>query len=179
MKLQPIEKPKSLKLKLAYWLTKKQIGKVITPMKVVYARKPVLVDFMQKLFKIDGKKLTISQALKEMIRYYTASFNRCPFCEDMSLSRGLTLNLPEKKLSQVFQYQSSPYFSNAEKAALAYVEEAVQLQGVKDDTFNALKKHYSEEAIVDITWVVSTEYSFNVINRALDIESDGLCELER
>lgn len=177
MKLQPIQKPKSLKLKLAYWLTKKQIGKVITPMKVVYARKPALIGFVQKLLNIDGKKLVISPELREMVRYYTATFNRCSFCQDMSRSRGLKINLHNEKLEQLFEFRSSKHFSEAEKAALSYVEEAVRLKGVKETTFHNLKTHFSEEAIVDITWVVSTESYFNVINRALDIESDDLCSL--
>lgn len=37
LRLQPIEKPGSLYVKLGYWYLRKMIGKVITPAKVVYA----------------------------------------------------------------------------------------------------------------------------------------------
>ena len=40
MRLTPIENPPGLMPKLAYWMTKRQLGKVIMPMKVVNARMP-------------------------------------------------------------------------------------------------------------------------------------------
>jgi len=39
--LSPIEKPKGLKMKLVYALTRRQFGKVITPLKVFSARLPI------------------------------------------------------------------------------------------------------------------------------------------
>lgn len=38
MRLEPIEKPKGLLMRAAYWMTRRQLGKVMTPMKVVYPR---------------------------------------------------------------------------------------------------------------------------------------------
>ena len=40
MRLQPIEKPKRLMMRIAYFMTRRQLGKVMTPMKVVLARMP-------------------------------------------------------------------------------------------------------------------------------------------
>jgi hypothetical protein len=42
MRLAPIENPKDIVGKIAYWMTKRRLGKVITPMKVIYARLPAL-----------------------------------------------------------------------------------------------------------------------------------------
>ncbi|MCC6766153.1 MAG: hypothetical protein IT293_15955 [Deltaproteobacteria bacterium] len=42
MRLAPIERPSTLVGKLAYWMTERRLGKVITPMKVIYARLPAL-----------------------------------------------------------------------------------------------------------------------------------------
>ena len=38
MRLEPIEKPKGLLMRVAYWMTRRQLGKVMTPMKVLYPR---------------------------------------------------------------------------------------------------------------------------------------------
>lgn len=38
MRLEPIDKPKGLTMRFAFWMTRRQLGKVITPMKVLYPR---------------------------------------------------------------------------------------------------------------------------------------------
>jgi hypothetical protein len=48
-RIPPIEYPKSFKLRLAYWLNKKQAGKIITPLKVVQTRIPETLFLSQKL----------------------------------------------------------------------------------------------------------------------------------
>jgi hypothetical protein len=42
MRLEPIEKPKGLRMRIAFWMTRRQLGKVITPIKVLYPRVPFL-----------------------------------------------------------------------------------------------------------------------------------------
>jgi hypothetical protein len=38
MRLEPIEEPKGLVMRLAYWMTRRQLGKVPSALKVIYAR---------------------------------------------------------------------------------------------------------------------------------------------
>jgi hypothetical protein len=40
MRLEPIEQPQGLLMRIAFWMTRRQLGKVITPMKVMYPRMP-------------------------------------------------------------------------------------------------------------------------------------------
>ena len=40
MRLEAIERPRGLMLKLAYWYSRRQFGKVIAPLKVLYAGSP-------------------------------------------------------------------------------------------------------------------------------------------
>jgi hypothetical protein len=40
MRLDPIEKPEGLLMRIAFWSTRRQLGKVITPVKVLYPRAP-------------------------------------------------------------------------------------------------------------------------------------------
>ena len=44
-------------------------------------------------------------------------------------------------------------------------------------TFEALRRHFSEREIVEITWVNAVENYYNLINLPLGIESDGFCSL--
>ena len=177
MKLNPIEKPNSLYVKLAYAISKKQYGEVITPMKVIYARKPALLGFMQKLFRVDGKS-AVPPYLKEMTRNYIARKNGCEFCDDISRMRSLDQEAAKAKLTDLMSFQTSEQFTEKEKAALAYVDEMVENNGATTgDAFAELSKHFSEEAVIDITWICATETYMNFMNRAFDIGSDGFCSL--
>ena len=60
--LPPIEKPKGLMMKLAYYFTRRQFGKVLTPLKVHSARLPIAFgQFYAKVSQLD-KKLQLPQA---------------------------------------------------------------------------------------------------------------------
>jgi len=40
MRLNPIDKPKGIAMRVAFWMTQRQFGKVLTPMRVLYPRMP-------------------------------------------------------------------------------------------------------------------------------------------
>lgn len=48
---------------------------------------------------------------------------------------------------------------------------------VPDDVFDELKRHFNTEQIVDLTALIAMENMRARFNRALQIESDGLCML--
>src|SRR5262249_58263174 len=80
--LTPIEKPHGLIMKLAYYFTRRQFGKVLTPLKVHSARLPsAFALFYTKVGKLD-KKLTLSPELVMLIREQVAHINVCLFCID-------------------------------------------------------------------------------------------------
>ena len=81
--LTPIERPKGLMKKLAYYFTRKQFGKVLTPLKVHSARLPAAFGlFYAKIGRLD-KKLTLPPELVLLIREQVAQINVCRFCMDM------------------------------------------------------------------------------------------------
>ncbi|SHI58147.1 hypothetical protein SAMN05444280_103199, partial [Tangfeifania diversioriginum] len=55
MRIKPIEKPKAIFLKLVYWITKKQYGKVISPIKTIYSRSRPLLFFGKKIIDTEKK----------------------------------------------------------------------------------------------------------------------------
>src|SRR5262245_13591574 len=70
--LPPIEMPEGLIKKLAYHFTRRQFGKVLTPLKVHSARLPAAFGmFYAKIGKLD-KKLTISLETVMLVREQVA-----------------------------------------------------------------------------------------------------------
>src|SRR5215471_11162980 len=84
--LAPIDKPQSLMMKLAYFFTKLQFGKVLTPVKVHSARLPAAFGmFYGKIGQLD-KKLSLPQETSLLIREQVARLNVCLFCIDIGRS---------------------------------------------------------------------------------------------
>lgn len=174
-RIPPVEKPDSLKLRLAYWLTRKKLGKAITPLKVVQSRMPYTLGLSQKLAAAE-EKLTLPEELVFYLKSFVASLNGCTFCVDIAKA----LSSSEEavaKYEQLLNFEDSDAFSKAEKAALRYAEEATRNREVADETFRELRRHYSDREIVEITWLNAVENYYNLINRPLRIGSDNLCPL--
>jgi hypothetical protein len=75
--LPPVEKPQGLVMKLAYYFTRRQFGKVLTPLKVHSARLPAAFGlFYAKIGRLD-KKLTLPAETALLIREQVARINVC------------------------------------------------------------------------------------------------------
>lgn len=177
LRLQPIEKPKSLYVKLGYWYFKKLIGKVITPAKVVYARVPKLMKVASLFYKI-SEQAPLSDDLKIMIHALVSDLNGCAFCIDITQAYAMRKGGSMKKLGELHSFATSELFSPAERACLAYVKEVTLNKVVPDAVFRELQQHFSEEKIIYITFLCVSEAYYNTMNLALGIGSDGLCAMQ-
>ncbi len=177
--LPPIEKPKGLMMKLAYYFTRRQFGKVLTPLKVHSARLPIgFGQFYAKIGQLD-KKLQLSPETVMLIREHVARINVCLFCIDIGRSFTIKAAMNQAKFDALEEYRTSPLFSDAERAALDYVAELTKTKSVSPDTFSRMRRYYSEREACEIVWLVATEHVYNMTNIGLNIHSDMLCDLTR
>lgn len=177
--LPPIEKPDGLIMKLVYALARRQFGKVLTPIKVVYARLPLAFGiFSSKISKLD-KKLTLPPETILLIREQVARLNVCLFCIDIARSFTIKAFMNEAKFDALEQFRTSPLFTDAERAALEYVTELTKNKNVDPSAFARMSTYYSERAICEIVWLVASEHFYNMTNIGLNIHSDMLCDISR
>ena len=178
--LPPVSKPSGLLVKLVYFFTRRQFGKVATPIAVMSARMPAaFLLFYGKVSRLD-KKLKLPPRTAVIIRERVASINMCLFCMDATRWYAIRMSPDNQaRLDALDEYRTSPLFSDAERAALDYVSELARNKDVEPDTFARLLRHYSEREICDIVWLVASEHLYNISNIALNIGSDGLCELSQ
>lgn len=177
MRLEPIEKPNGFMMRMAYWGIKRQMGKVMTPVKVVTARMPGSLKFTNEIAKFETKKIRLQPELHYLIVTLVSQINVCGFCIDLSRSMVLRDNIDLRKFNALAEYRTNPIFSPRERAALAYVEEATRSKRVSDATFEELHKHFKDWEIAEITWLNALENYYNLINIPLEIGSDGFCSL--
>src|SRR6476469_3634518 len=145
--LPAIEKPQGLIMKLAYYFTRRQFGKVLTPLKVHSARLPVGFGlFYGKVSKLD-KKLTLPPEMVMLIREQVARINVCLFCIDIGRSFTIKASMNQVKFDALEEYRTSNLFTEAERAALDYVTELTKEKKVNLETFGRMKQHYTERQI--------------------------------
>jgi alkylhydroperoxidase family enzyme len=178
--LPPVEKPKSVVLKLMYRLMRRRFGKVMTPFTVFSARLPLgFLLFYGKVAKLD-KKLVLASRTAVLVRAQVATINACEFCMDASRWFALQAS-PDNgpRFAALGEYRTSPLFTEAERAAIDYATELTRDKRVDAQTFDRLAPFYSEREICDLVWLVASEHLYNMSNVGLNIGSDNLCGVRR
>jgi alkylhydroperoxidase family enzyme len=176
--LPPIDKPRGMYLKLAFFFVRRQFGKVMMSMRVFAARMPTaFMSYYYKMSKLD-KKLRLPSQTAVLIREQVATTNMCLFCMDAARWYVMTKEPGDlARLDALPEYQTSPLFTDAQRAALDYATELTRDKQVQPATFARLTRYYNEREICDIVWLVASEHLNNMTNIGLGIGSDGLCEL--
>lgn len=176
--LHPVEKPRGLRMRLVYAITRRQFGKVPTPLAVHSARMPfAFTSFFFKVSRLD-RKLVVAADTAELVRAQVAATNGCLFCMDSQ--RWFVMHKsPEnlERLDYLDEYRTNPLFTEAQRAALDYAVELTRDKHVTPETFERLRQTYSEREICDIGWLVASEHLYNVANQGLNVGSDGLCQI--
>ena len=177
--LTPIEKPRGLMMKVAYYFTRRQFGKVLTPLKVHSARLPLAFGlFYGKVSKLD-KKLQLPPETVMLVREQAARINVCLFCMDIGRAFTIKASMNQAKFDALEDYRTNPLFTDAERAALDYVTELTREKKVNPETFARMASFYSEREICEIVWLVASEHLYNMTNIGLNIHSDMLCDISR
>jgi alkylhydroperoxidase family enzyme len=176
-RLEPVEQPTGVAMRMAYWWSRKEFGKVMTSIKVVCARMPGSMNALGGMLKFNRKQIRLDQDLQLLIGNLTSQINGCTACVDLGRAMTVREHKDLAKVDAVLEYRTNAKFSERERAALAYAEEATRNKGVCDATFATLRRHFTEREIVEITWVNALENFFNLVNRPLGIGSDGFCTI--
>jgi len=177
--LPPVEKPKGLMMKLVYYFTRRQFGKVLTPLKVHSVRLPNAFGmFYGKISQLD-KKLVLKPETAMLVREQVARINICLFCIDIGRYVTIKNSMNQAKFDALEYYSTSPLFTDAERAALDYVTALTRDKKVDHATFTRMSGYYSEREICEIVWLVASEHVYNITNIGLNIHSDMLCDISK
>jgi alkylhydroperoxidase family enzyme len=171
--LSPIERPRGLLMKIAFFMSRRQFGKVLSALKVLYVRKPGLALIAQKIATMQSR-LSINADLKALVQVQTARINGCTFCENIALAQAFQKKIGMNRFAQLPRCQTSTLFTDREKAALALTEHATRTRQVPEAVWLQVKKHFSEVEIVELVWLNAAENYFNLQAAVLGLESDGL-----
>jgi len=106
---------------------------------------------------------TLSPELKGLVSFVASRAAGCQYCQAHTSHGVVRAGASAEKLDAAFEFETSPLFSDAERAALALAREAAQVpNAVTDDHFVALRRHFDEREITELMAVVSL---FGFLNR--------------
>lgn len=93
---------------------------------------------------------------------------------------GRSNGVSDEKLLDVERYAESQHFDERERLALRYAERmTITTEEVDDELFGRLKGEYSDEEIIELTCTVAFENFLSKFHRALRVESQGFCPVQR
>lgn len=122
------------------------------------------------LFKTEMylKKSGLDLTLQELIKYRVSQINGCAYCIDMHHKDAIALGETEQRLHSLAAWKECPYYSEKERAALAYAEAVTNLHqhGITDSLFETLTQHFSKAEIADLTMAIANINNWNRINIA-------------
>ena len=88
------------------------------------------------------------------------------------------LGMPEEKIAAIHAWEVADCFDAKERALLAYTDYLVDQHGrVPDAVFDAMKQHFSDEEILEFTYITSLYFMHAVMTRALRLEFDDRDEV--
>ena len=115
---------------------------------------------------------TVPAATQELVSLRASQINGCGFCVDMHTKEAAAAGESAVRLSMVAAWREATVFTEAERAALALVEEGTRLAdahtGVSDETWAQVRKHYDDDqvaALVSLVALINAANRLNVIVR--------------
>jgi len=97
---------------------------------------------------------------------------------DINSAVGRQEGISFEKIAALEDFEHSALFTAAEKAALRMAEAMCERSvTVADAVFEEVRRHFDDNAIVELAATIALENMRARFNRALEIPSDGLCQL--
>lgn len=140
----------------------------------VMARKPgILRAFSMLSREVIGVPGRVPLPLKRLVSLMASYTTGCMYCTAHTAESAAEVDgVPADKVAAIMQYEDSPLFSEAERAALRVAQLAAQVpNGVTDEDMEALKKHFDDDQVVEI---VAALCLFGWLNRWNDTMATSL-----
>jgi hypothetical protein len=134
-RIKNIENPPGLLMRVAYWVSKRRYGKVLSPLKAVYSRLPLAFSLWVNRIHPLEQKLEIGQELALLVRVYVSQLNTCEFCIDMGKAISIGKFGNEEKFLQLADYPRSDRYTPAEKAALDFAHALTVHKKIPDEVY--------------------------------------------
>lgn len=110
---------------------------------------------IQALLGIEGyvRGAGLEPGLLHLLKTRASRINRCAYCIDMHTKDARAGGETEQRLYALSAWRETPFFSERERAALAWTEAITLIShgSVPDALYEEARRHFSEKELVDLT----------------------------
>jgi AhpD family alkylhydroperoxidase len=114
------------------------------------------------------KKGGVPEATLELVHLRASQINGCSYCVDGGVRSAKKAGESDERLFAVAAWREAPYFTDAERAALALTEAATRLSDridpVPDEIWDAATRHYDEQQLAALILMIGVTNLFNRLN---------------
>ncbi|WZO98278.1 carboxymuconolactone decarboxylase family protein [Isosphaeraceae bacterium EP7] len=97
----------------------------------------------------------LEESLIELVKTRVSQINGCGFCLDMHTKDARAAGETEQRLYLLGAWREAPFYTDRERAALAWAEALTRIEGgVPDEVFEEASRHFEEAELVALTWAV-------------------------
>lgn len=163
-----------------FWNQRRKYGCVLDAA-LLWARSPRLFLGVATLYgMIDHRRSPIEPALRSLITVRVSQINGCAFCVDLNSATLIKRGASMAKVEALERWRESELFDERERVALDYAEAMTDSnQGVDDETCDRLKRHFNDDAIIELTALIAFQNMSSKFNSALAVPPQGFCQLPK
>jgi len=111
------------------------------------------------------KKSTIGHTIFDLVDFRVSQINACAYCLDMHSKEARAKGETEQRLYGLSAWRETPYYTDRERAALAWAE-AVTATYITDEVYQEATAHFSELEMIELTLLVTNINTWNRLNIA-------------
>ena len=128
---------------------------------------PDATNAIQALLKAT-RKGGVPEAVLELVHLRASQINGCSFCVDSGARSAKKAGETDERLFAVAAWREAPYFTDAERAALALTEAVTRLADradpVPDSIWDEAARHYDERGLAALMLMIATTNVYNRLN---------------
>jgi AhpD family alkylhydroperoxidase len=111
-------------------------------------------------------KSGLEQSLLDLVLLRASQVNHCAYCIDMHFKDAVASGETEQRLYGLDAWRESPYYTDRERAALAWTEAVTLLSEgfVPDEVYEQARQQFSEAELVSLTMAVININGWNRLN---------------
>jgi alkylhydroperoxidase family enzyme len=163
-------------VRLVYRLSRHRFKRDVDPI-AVYAHAPGVLIGYGMFEQATAKQHRVEERLKILAETKAAAVVNCEFCCDIASSLAREAGVTERQLLALAHYRSSDEFSELERLVLDYaVAMSRTPTTVTDELFAAMREHFDERQMVELTNVIAIENMRARFNSAFDMTPAGFSE---
>lgn len=108
---------------------------------------------------------SIDKRLRALVELRSSQINGCAYCVDMHTREARSAGETQQRLDCLTVWHETTFFSDRERAALAWAEAVtnVSTSHVPDEVYEAVKPHFTEKELVDLTLIIGMINAWNRI----------------